>query len=97
MATKLAPYDAPRPHAPGDPAVGFQPIAQLVATAVCGMHRVNDQFVWVNATLGDDGYIDVEVTHVDFTAENSTVRVLLYPTAPVPISSRSAPGHPGVT
>ena len=96
MATQLAPYDAPRLHAPGDPAVGIQSIAQLVATAVCGVHRVNDQFVRVNATLGDDGYIDVEVTQVDFTGENSTVRVLLYPTAPVPISSRSTPGHRGI-
>jgi hypothetical protein len=97
MATQLAPYDAPRPHAPGDPAVGIQSVAQLVATAVHGVHKVNDQFVSVNATLSDDGYIDVEITRVDFTAENSTVRVLFYPTAPVPISSRSVPKPVGVT
>ncbi|HET9257650.1 MAG TPA: hypothetical protein VFO16_20945 [Pseudonocardiaceae bacterium] len=57
---------------------------------------MNDQFFTVNATLGDDGYISVEVTQVQFAGENATVRVLLYPTAPVPVASRSVPGPRGV-
>jgi hypothetical protein len=75
----------------GAAGIGVQAVAQLVAATACGLHRLNDHFVRVNATVGDDGYIDVEATRVNFTDENVTVRVLLYPTAPVPIPPRSVP------
>jgi hypothetical protein len=95
MSTHLMPFDASHPRVPGDPGLGIQSVAQLVAAAVCGVHRVNGQFISVSATLGDDGYINVEATRMDFTGENSTVRVLFYPTAPVPVPSRSLPDPTG--
>lgn len=75
--------------------IGVRTVARLVAEAVCGLHRLNDDFVRVNAEVGEDGYIDVEVTRVDFRGEDVTERVLLYPTAPVPIQPRPGPGPEG--
>ncbi|MDQ3826947.1 MAG: hypothetical protein M3319_01405 [Actinomycetota bacterium] len=47
----------------------------------------------MNATVSDDGHIDVDVTQIDFTAENAAVRILLYPTAAAqPVAPRSIPG-----
>jgi hypothetical protein len=87
------PTAAPEAHIPG--AVGsplsVQSVARLIASALSGLHRVNGQFVQVKAAVGDDGYIDVNVTEVDFTAENPTIRVLLYPTAAEPVASSSIP------
>jgi hypothetical protein len=84
------------PEAPVSGAAGsslsVQSVARLVASALCGLHRVNGQFVQVNATVGDDGYIDVNVIGVDFTGEDTIVRVLLYPTAAEPVAPRSIPG-----
>jgi hypothetical protein len=91
MTTFTTP-EAPTPDAAGGAGLSVQSVAQLVAGTVCGVHRVNGQFVRVNATVGDDGYIDVDVTQIDFTAENATVRVLLYPTAAQPVPPRSVPG-----
>jgi hypothetical protein len=91
MTTFIAP-ESPTPDAAGGPGLSVQSVAQLVAGTVRGVHRVNGQFVRVNATFGDDGYIDVDVTQIDFTAENATVRVLLYPTAAQPVPPRSVPG-----
>jgi hypothetical protein len=72
--------------------LSVQSIARLVANTLSGMHRVNGQFIQVNATVGDDGYINVDVTQIDFTADHPTVRVLLYPTAAEPGPPRFAPG-----
>jgi hypothetical protein len=79
------------PSATGNP-LSVQSVARFVAGTLSGLHRVNGQFVQVNAAVGDDGYIDVNVTGVDFTAENATIRVLLYPTAAEPVAPRSIPG-----
>lgn len=92
MSTVTTPPEAPTPDAAGSPGLSVQSVAQLIASTLSGMHRVNGQFVSVNATVGDDGYIDVQVTQVDFTAENATVRVLLYPTAAEPTPHRSILG-----
>jgi hypothetical protein len=61
-------------------------VAELVTQTLRGMHRLNGHFVRMKATLGDDGYIIVEVTRVHLDGEDATVRVLLHPTAPVPIA-----------
>jgi hypothetical protein len=92
MTTFTASPEAPIPDAAGGPGLSMQSVAQLVAGTLCGVHRVGGQFVRVNATVGDDGYIDVDVTQIDFTAENATVRVLLYPTAAQPVPPGSVPG-----
>lgn len=93
------PTAAPEAVIPG--AVGsllsVQSVARLVASTLSGLHRINGQFIQVNAAVGDDGYIDVNVTGVDFTAENPTIRVLLYPTAAEPVESRSIPGPRSVS
>jgi len=88
----LTPPEAPTPDVAGGPGLSVQSVALLVAGTLCGVHRVNGQFVRVHATVGDDGYIDVDVTQVDFTADNVTARVLLYPTAAEPGPPRFAPG-----
>ena len=92
MTTFTASPEAPLLDAAGGPGLSMQSVAQLVTGTLCGVHRVDGQFVRVNATVGDDGYIDVDVTHIDFTAENATVRVLLYPTAAQPVPPGSVPG-----
>lgn len=96
MSTFSTPPEAPTPDAAGGAGLSVQSVALLVAGALCGVHRVNGQFLRVNATVGDDGYIDVDVTAIDFTAENTTVRVLLYPTAAQPVASRSVAGPKNV-
>jgi hypothetical protein len=92
MTTFTAPPEAPTPDAAGSPGLSLQSVAQLVAGALSGVHRANGQFVRVNATAGDDGYIYVDVTQINFTAENVTIRVLLYPTAAQPVPPGSVPG-----
>lgn len=67
-------------------------VARFVAGSLSGLHRVNGQFVQVTAAVERDGYIEVNITGVDFTAENATIRVLLYPTAAEPVTPESVPG-----
>jgi hypothetical protein len=82
------------------PDLGVRSVAELVAETLRGLHKVDEALVRLKATVGDDGYIDVEVTRVNFFGDNTTVRVLLYPTAapvppqPVP-EPRSGGSHPG--
>jgi hypothetical protein len=49
----------------------------------------------MNATLGDDGYVAVDVSHVSFNGADTTMRVLLHLTTPVPVTSqpRGQIGH----
>ena len=89
---QLVPSQAPGSHAVADSSLGIKSVAELVATTMCGLHRLHGQFVRVNATLGEDGYIDVEVTRMFFDREDATMRVLLYPTAPEPASPSSTSG-----
>jgi hypothetical protein len=89
---QLAPSQASGSHAAADSSFGIRSVAELVATTMCGLHRLHGQFVRVNATLGEDGYIDVEVTRMFFDREDATMRVLLYPTAPEPASPSSTSG-----
>jgi hypothetical protein len=89
---QLAPSQASGSHAAADSSFGIRSVAELVATTMCGLHRLHGQFVRVNATLGEDGYLDVEVTRMFFDREDATMRVLLYPTAPEPASPSSTSG-----
>lgn len=95
MITQPAQSQPRHRDASGSGGIGVQSVARLVAEAVCGLHRLNNDFVRVDAAIGDDGYIDVEVTRVDFRGEDVTERVLLYPAAPVPLPPRAAPGPRG--
>jgi hypothetical protein len=88
MAAHSALAEAPH-DAPTNTRQTVQSVAELIAATLCGLHRVNDHFVYMNATLGDDGYIDVEVTRVYFDGENAAVRVLLHPTGPVLVTPHS--------
>lgn len=67
-------------------------VAELVTRLLCGMHRLNGHFVRMNATLGDDGYVAVDVTRVYFNGEDTTVRVLLHLATPVPVTAPSRAG-----
>lgn len=89
---QLAPSQAPGSHSAADSSLGVRSVAELVATTMCGLHMLHGQFVRVNATVGDDGYIDVEVTRMFFDRDDATMRVLLYPTAPEPVVPSSASG-----
>lgn len=92
MTNQLASSQAPGSHAAADSSLGIRSVAELVVTTMCGLHRLHGQFVRVNAALGEDGYIDVEVTRMFFDREDATMRVLLYPTAPEPASPSSTSG-----
>lgn len=89
---QLAPSPAPGSHPAADSSLGIRSVAELVATTMCGLHRLHGQFVRVNATVGEDGYIDVEVTRMFFDRDDATMRVLLYPTAPEPVAPSAASG-----
>lgn len=89
MINQLASSQAP--EAASDTRLEIRAVAELVATTMCGLHRLHGRFVRVNATLGDDGYINVEVTRMFFDGEDVTVRVLLYPTSPEPVPPSSVP------
>jgi hypothetical protein len=98
MTTQSAPSEAPNsspeaphPGATADQDLTVRSLAEFVATTLSGMHGVNGQFLCVKASVGDDGYIDVEVVRVSFSGEDVTVRVLLHPTAPVPASRHTVP------
>jgi hypothetical protein len=92
MTNQLSPSQASGSHAAADSCLAIRSIAELVVSTMCGLHRLHGEFVRVDATLGDDGYIDVEVTRMFFDRENATVRVLLYPTATEPVAPSSAGG-----
>jgi hypothetical protein len=64
-------------------------VAELVTQTLCGLHRLDGHFVRMSATLGDDGYIAVDVTRIYFNGDDTTMRVLLHLTAPVPVTSQS--------
>lgn len=64
-------------------------VAELVTRILCGLHRLDGHFVRMNATLGDDGYIAVDVTRVHFNGEDTAMRVLLHLTTPVPVTPQS--------
>lgn len=81
MAAQPAPLVAPNAQALATTELGIRPVAELVAETVRGLHKVDGTLVRVQASVGDDGYIDVAVTRVNFFGEDATVRVLLYPTA----------------
>lgn len=89
MTTFSAPPEAPELDESVDAGLGVRSVAELVSAALCGLHKVNDHFIRMNAALGEDGYIDVEFTRVSFGGQDAAVRVLLYPTAPVPVTSRA--------
>ncbi|MGH3770387.1 MAG: hypothetical protein ACRDRW_03140 [Pseudonocardiaceae bacterium] len=92
MTMHSGPFETPNFEASTGTGLEARSIAELVATRLCGLHRVNDYFVRMDAILGDDGYIGLEVTRVYFDGENVTVRLLLQPTAPVPVPPHSLLG-----
>ncbi len=89
MTTQPAPPKAQELDELADAGLGVRSVAELVTAMLSGLYKVDDHFVRMNAALGEDGYIDVEVTRVFFNREDVTVRVLLYPTAPVPVARQS--------
>jgi hypothetical protein len=64
-------------------------VAELVTRTLCGLHKLNGSFVRMNATLGDDGYVAVDVTRVYFNGEDTTIRLLLHLTMPVSVIAQS--------
>lgn len=77
------PFTAPSPvqNLPADSGLEVASIAELITQRLCGLHRVNDHFVRIEATLGNDGYIALDVTRIDCPGEDPTIRVLLHLTA----------------
>jgi hypothetical protein len=86
MTVQPAPAEAPGLDTKAE--IGFDDrcVAELVTRALCGLHRLNGDFVRMNATLGDDGYVAVDVTRVYFNGEDTTMRVLLHLATPVPVT-----------
>ena len=92
ITIQSAPPETSNSETPAETGLEIRSVAEIVATRLCGLHRVNDYFVRMDATLNSDGCIDLEVTRVYFGSANATVRVLLQPTAPVPVPPHSVPG-----
>ncbi len=92
MIAQSAPAEAPDYDTAVDTVLDDRSVAELVTRTLCGLHRLDGDFVRMNATLGDDGYVAVDVTRVYFHGEDTTMRVLLHLTTPVPVTSRSRSG-----
>lgn len=80
--------DAPDFDTVAEVALDDRRVAELVTHILCGLHRLGGHFVRINASLGDDGYVAVDVTQVSFDGADTTMRVLLHLTTPVPVTSQ---------
>lgn len=92
MIAQSAPAEAPDFDTAADTGLDDRCVAELVTRTLCGLHRLDGYFVRMNATLGDDGYVAVDVTRVYFAGEDTTMRVLLHLTTPLPVTPRSRAG-----
>jgi hypothetical protein len=92
MTAQSRSVTAADPGTPADIGLGIRSVAELVTHTLSGLHRCNDHFVWMKATLGDDGYIALELTRVYIDGEDATVRVLLHPTGPVTVTPQPRAG-----
>lgn len=54
-----------------------------------GPHPLNESIVSSDATIGDDGYITVDLRQWNFAGPDAVVRVLLHPTAPVTVTDNT--------
>lgn len=90
-AMTVPPTSAEAPGFDIEEDIGFDDrgVAELVTRTLCGLHRLNGHFVHMNATLGDDGYVAVDVTRVYFNGEDTTMRVLLHLATPVRVTPQS--------
>jgi len=63
-------------------------IADWIASVLRGIHRVNNQFRQVQATVTQDGtdIITLIITDVEFTGEDTAVKILLQPSGPMLIN-----------
>ncbi|MGH3672659.1 MAG: hypothetical protein ACRDSH_18840 [Pseudonocardiaceae bacterium] len=89
---QAAPLDVSGPDATADGELGIHSVVELVARALCGLHRVNDHFVCLTATVRQNGCIEVEATLVRIGGEDATIRMLLQPSEP---DTRPSPIGPG--
>ncbi|MGH3779193.1 MAG: hypothetical protein ACRDRO_00825 [Pseudonocardiaceae bacterium] len=89
MIAQPAPAEAPDFDTPVDTGLDDRCVAELVTRTLCGLHRLDGHFVRMNATLGDDGYVAVDVTRVYFNGQDTTMRVLLHLATPVPVTPQS--------
>ena len=92
MTVQPAPARAPGLETEADIEFDDRGVAELVTRTLCGLHRLNGHFVRMNASLGDDGYVAVDVTRMYFNGEDVTIRVLLHLTTPVSVTRQSPPG-----
>jgi hypothetical protein len=89
MTVQSAPTEAPGCDTAADIGLDDRRVAELVTQTLCGLHRLDGHFVRMNATLGGDGYVAVDVTRVYFNGEDTTMRVLLHLATPVPVTPQS--------
>jgi hypothetical protein len=89
MIAQPAPAEGPDLDTAADVGLDDRGVAELVTRTLCGLHKLDGHFVRMNATLGDDGYVAVDVTRVHFNHEDTTMRVLLHLTTPVPVTRQS--------
>ena len=92
MTVQPAPAQAPGFETEADFGFNDRGVAELVTRTLCGLHKLNGNFVRMNATLGDDGYVAVDVTRVYFNGEDTTIRLLLHITTPVSVIAQSRAG-----
>jgi hypothetical protein len=95
--TQAAPLDVPGQDATIDGEFGIRAVIELVATALCGLHRVDDHFVSITTTVRENGCIAVAATLVRIGGEDATIRLLLQPSEPEirPSPIGPAPGFGG--
>jgi hypothetical protein len=92
MTVQPAPAQAPGLDTGADFGFDDRGVAELVTRTLRGLHKLNGNFVRMNATLGGDGYVAVDVTRVYFNGEDITIRLLLHLTTPVSVIAQSRAG-----
>jgi len=52
-------------------------VTEYIASHLTGLHRIAGRFVYITATVGDDGHLTADLQRVRFGDEDTAVRMVL--------------------
>lgn len=52
-------------------------VTEYIAAHLTGLHRIAGRFIYVTATVGDDGHLTADLQRVRFGDDDSAVRMVL--------------------
>ena len=68
-------------------------VTEYIASHLTGLHRIAGRFVYLTATVGDDGHLTCDLQRVRFGGDDSAVRMVLIaaPLVEIPPSASYEP------